>query len=87
MPVRSEIIWALNHACEQRALCQVELTQILSEVGLRSFAKPIDRKAAALPKINLVGIHLEDLLLIEASFELKRNHDLGDLPRVGFLWR
>jgi hypothetical protein len=27
---------------------------------------------------NLVGVHLEDLLLVEAVFELEGNYDLGD---------
>ena len=35
--------------------------------------------------VDLVGVHLEDLLLIEAGFELVRDHDLGDLARVCLL--
>ena len=48
---------------QQRALRKVELAHILAEVGLRRLAESVDGKAAALPEIDLVGVHLEDLLL------------------------
>ena len=72
-------IRALNHAGQQRALGQVELAHILAEVGLRGLAKSVDGKAAALAQVDLVGIHLEDLLLGEAVFELEGDDDLDHL--------
>ena len=36
-------------------------------------------KAAALAEVDLVGVHLEDLLLGEAMFELKGDDDLDQL--------
>ena len=62
-----------------RALGKVELPHIFAEVGLRRFAESIDRKAAPLPEVDLVRIHLEDLLFAEAMFELKRDDDLVQL--------
>ena len=52
---------------------------ILAEVGLRCFAEAVDRKTAALPEGDLVGIHLEDLLLGEAVLELEGDDDLDEL--------
>ncbi len=58
-----ETVRTLDSACEQRALRKAELTHILAKEGLRGFAKSVDRKAAPLSEIDLVGIHLEDLFL------------------------
>ena len=69
-------VGALNHAGQQRALGQIELAHILAEVGLRGLAKSVDREAAALAEVDLVGVHLEDLLLGEAVLELEGDEDL-----------
>ena len=55
------------------------LLHVLAEVGLRGLAEAIDGEAAALAEIDLVGVHLEDLLLVEAVFELEGDDDLDDL--------
>ena len=51
----------------------------LAEVGLRGLAEARDSVAAALPHGDLVGVHLEDLLLVEARFELVGDHDFLQL--------
>ena len=78
-----EVVRALNDAGQHRALGQVELLHILAEVGLRSLAKAVDREAAALAEVDLVGIHFEDLLLVEAMLELEGDHDLRELVLDG----
>ena len=79
MAIGIEVAGALNDAGEESALGQVELAHVLAEVGLRGFAKAIDGEAAALPHGNLVGVHLEDLLLVEAMLKLEGDDDLDDL--------
>ena len=70
---------ALDHAGKQGALGEIELAHILAEVGLDGLAEAVDGEAAALPEVDLVGIHLEDLLLGEAMLELKGDDDLDEL--------
>jgi hypothetical protein len=60
-----EVAGALNDAGEHGALGQIELAHILAEVGLRGLAEAVDGKAAALAEVDLVGVHLEDLLLVK----------------------
>ena len=43
---------------------KIELTQVLSKVRLRGFSEAVDREGSALPQMDLVRIHLEDLLLL-----------------------
>ena len=72
-------VGALDHACQQRALGQIELPDIFAKVRLRRLAKAVNREAAALPEVDLVGVHLEDLLLGEAVLELEGDGDFDDL--------
>ena len=74
-----EAAGTLNDAGEQRAFRQVELANIFAEVGLGGFAEAIDGEAAALAEGDLVGVHLEDLLLGEAMLELEGDDDFDDL--------
>jgi uncharacterized protein with GYD domain len=57
----------------------VELAEVFAEEGLRGLAEAVDGVAAALAEVDLVGVHLEDLLLVEAGFELEGDHDLASL--------
>ena len=57
----------------------------LPKVGLGGFAEAVDGEGAALAEVHLVGVHLEDLLLGEARFELEGDHDFGDLALDSFL--
>ena len=66
---------------------QIELAEVFPEEDLRGFAKAIDVVAAAMAEVHLVGIHLEDLLLIEASFELEGDQDLDHLSLDALLRR
>ena len=50
--------------------------KIFAEEGLGGLAEAVDRVAAALSEVDLVGVHLEDLLLVEAGFELEGDDDL-----------
>ena len=72
-----EVAGALDHAGEQGALGEIELAEVFAEVGLGGFAEAVDGEAAALAEVDLVGVHLEDLLLVEAGFELEADDDLA----------
>ena len=63
------------------------MAHVLAEVGLRGLAESVDGKAAALAQVDLVGVHLEDLLFIEAMFELESDDDLDELPFEALLRR
>ena len=54
---------------EHGALRQVELAHIFAKVVLRCLAEAVDGKAADLPERDLVRVHGEDLLLIEAMLQ------------------
>ena len=82
-----EVVGALDDAGEEGALGQVELANIFAEVGLGGFAEAVDGEAAALAEVDLVGIHLEDLLLGEAVFELEGDDDLDELALDAFSGR
>ena len=78
---------ALDHAGEQGGLGEVELAEIFAEEGLGGLAEAVDGVAAALAEVDLVGVHLEDLLLVEAGFELEGDDDLDELARDALLRR
>ena len=69
--VRVEAAGALDHAGEQGALGEIELAEVFAEVGLGGLTEAVDGVGAALAEVDLVGVHLEDLLLVEARFELE----------------
>src|SRR5271157_1592114 len=73
-----EIAGPLDDAGQESALGQIELAYVLAKVDLGCLAETVDGEAAALAHRDLVGVHLEDLLLVEAMFELEGNDDLGD---------
>jgi hypothetical protein len=75
----------LDEAGDERALFQIELMQVFAEVRLGGFAKAVDGVGTALADIDLVGVHGEDLLLVEVRLELEGDHHLGDFARDGFL--
>src|SRR5580698_8653734 len=79
MPVRIEVIRSLNNASQHSALGHIQLLHILAEVGLCRLTKPIDRETTLLPKVDPVGIHLKDLLLVKSMLKLESNHDLHQL--------
>lgn len=43
------------------------------------FAEAVDLVAATVAEVHLVGVHLEDLLLVEAGFELEGDEGLDGL--------
>ena len=55
------------------------MLDVLAEVGARCFAKAVDGETAALAQVDLVGVHLEELLFVEAVLELEGDHDLDNL--------
>ena len=67
-----EAAGALDHAGEQGAVGEVELLEVLAEEGLGGFAEAVDVVAAAVAEVDLVGVHLEDLLLGEAMLRAGR---------------
>ncbi len=85
--VGREVVGALNHAGQQGGFGEIQLAEIFTEVGLGGFAEAVDGEAAALAEVDLVGVHLEDLLLVEAGFELEADDDLAELAGDALLWR
>ena len=55
------------------------MADIFTEVGPGGFAEAVDGEGAVLAEVDLVGVHLEDLLLGEAMFELEGDNDLDEL--------
>ncbi len=80
-------VGVLDEAGDEGALGERELVEGLAEVGLGGLADAVDGEGAALADVDLVGVHLEDLLLVEARFELEGDHDLAKLARVTLLRR
>ena len=79
MAIRVEVVGTLDDAGEQGTLCGVELTEILAEVRLGGLAEAVDGEGAALTEVDLIGVHLKDLLLAEARLQLERDEDLDQL--------
>ena len=79
MPVGIQPARALDHPRQQRAFGQVELPYILAEIRLRRLAESVDRETPLLPERNLIGVHLEDLLLVEPALQLEGDDDLDQL--------
>ena len=87
MPVGIETAWTLDHSGEQSVLRGIQLLEVFAEEGLRSLTKAVDVVAAAMAEVDLVGVHLEDLLFRESCFELKGDEQLDHLPLEAFFWR
>ncbi len=64
-----------NHSREEGGFTGADLANVLAEVGLHAFAEAANRKAAAIAKINVIGVQLEDLALGEALVELGGHQD------------
>src|ERR1700733_5619831 len=79
------IVGRADDACEVGVFGERELAEIFSEVGDAGFGESADAKAAAIAEVNLVGIELEDLLLVEALLQLHSDHQLGELAAPGAL--
>jgi len=77
----------LQKTGESCALCEIELAQVLAEKHLGRLAKSVDLITAAVTEVHLVGIHREDLLLVEPGLELQRDEGLDHLPLVALLGR
>ncbi len=85
--IGGEVVGALDHASEEGGLGEIELAEIFAEVGLGGLAEAVDGEAAALAEVDLVGVHLEDLLLVEAGFELEADDDLAEFAGDTLFWR
>ena len=83
IPHRRIRLRPLRQRRQQRRLRQRQRLHMLAEVVLRTRFKPI-RPA---PKINLIRIQLEDLLLGKPSLDLHRKKDLLQLAPIGLLGR
>ena len=77
----------LDHPGQQRAFCEVELADVLAEVGLGGLAEAVDAERSLLAKRDLVGIHREDLLLGVAVLKLEGDGDLDELALEALLRR
>src|SRR5438874_11635083 len=87
MAIGVAVAWVLEQPGEGCALREIELREIFAEERLRRFTDSVDLIAAAVAEVHLVGVHLEDLLLVEAGFELERDEDLDHLPLEALLRR
>src|ERR1700733_6370455 len=79
MAVGIAIAWTLDHPSQERALGKVQLPHVFAKVGLRGLPEAVDGEASLLSQRNLVGIDLEDLLLVEAILQLEGDGNLDDL--------
>ena len=77
--IRIEKAGMLDHSRQHGALGEIQLLHVFAEIGLRRLAKAVDGKASLLPQGDLIGIDLEDLLLVKAVLQLKGDGDLDDL--------
>ena len=83
MAVGVAAVGVLDEAGDEGALGERrELVEGLAEVSLGGLADAVDGEGAALADVDLVGVHLKDLLLVEARLELEGDHDLAKLARV-----
>ncbi len=87
MTIGIEAAGALDHASEEGCLGGVDLFEVFVEECLRRLAEAVDVVAAAVAQIDLVGVHLEDLLLGEAGLELEGDEDLDELALDAALGR
>ena len=65
-----------NQTRQQGRLRQGQTSDVLVEVGIRRFAKPVDGKTATLAEVGLIRVKLEDLLLAQALFHQQRQENL-----------
>ena len=54
---------------------RLQFAHVLAEIRLRRFAKPANRKAAAIAQINVVCVKLENLLFGETLIQLVRHQN------------
>ncbi len=76
---RRVTIRGVDNAGQERRFRERKFADILIEVGERGFAESVNRKAAAIPQVDLVGVQLKNLLLREAMLQFQRHHGLGNL--------
>src|ERR1700683_3132680 len=67
-----------DDAGEESAFGDVEVANILAEVGLGGFAASANCEGAAIAEVSLVGVESEDLLLGEALIELEGDQSFFD---------
>src|SRR5690348_4559328 len=72
-------IGSANNSGEERSLRQGNVADVFIEIGKRAFGKAVNGEAAAIAEVNLVGVELENLLLIEAMLEFDGDDGLGQL--------
>ena len=64
------VVGSANDAGEIGVFGERKLAQIFAEVGDAGFGEAANAEAAAIAEIDLVGVELENLLLVEALLEL-----------------
>ncbi len=78
-------VGSADDAGKKGGLAQSDIANILIEIGQRAFRKAVNGEAAAVAQINLVGVELENLLLVEAMLEFHGDHGFSDLAAPGAL--
>ena len=79
--VRGVQVGPANQGGEQGRLRQGQALDVLVEVGVRGFSKPVDGKTSALTEIRLVGVEFKNLPLAQALLHEQGQEDLLQLAR------
>ena len=77
----------LDHAGDRGGLAQRQVADVLAEEQPRRLGDPVHRKRSALAEIDLVQVHLEDLVLRRLALENDRHVLLGELALERLLGR
>ena len=79
--VRGVQVGPANQGGEQGRLRQGQALDVLVEVGVRGFSKPVDGKTSALTEVSLVGVELKNLPLAQALLHEQGQEDFLHLAR------
>ena len=77
----------LNDAGDRRRLAQRHVADVLAEEEARSLGDAVHRERAALPEVDVVQVHLEDLILRDPALEDERHVLFGQLAAQRLLRR
>src|SRR5262245_11930987 len=80
MTVRTRVvILRENNAGQERAFWERQLPQILAEIRHARLREAADPEAPAVPEVDFIRVHLENLLFGETLLELEAQHRFGEL--------
>ena len=82
---RGVAIGGADNTGEKGGLVHGDIANVFIEIGERAFGKAVDGKAAAIAEINLVGVELENLLLVKTVLEFDSHNGFRHLTAPGTL--